>query len=157
MHIVQKKINNRILEKRYVFLLKMRKARLFLSSISARWDVDECGLLIDSGVDLVDVCRVWVSWEIDVCVVWIVSEEGVLIFLFGFSLSGRVLFLWHGLRSGVSINIAVFFLHLCLCCLLLVFLEEEEAEDRKRWVADHRHSASIAPPGSSQAPVCPRL
>ena len=83
----------------------MRKARLFLSSISARWDVDECGLLIDSG----DVCGVWVGWEIDVCVVWIVSEEGVLIFLYGFSLSGRVFFLWHGLRSDVSINIAVYF------------------------------------------------
>ena len=40
---------------------------------------------------------------------WSVSEEGVLIFLYGFSSSGRVLFLWHGLRSGVSINIAVFF------------------------------------------------
>ena len=58
---------------------------------------------------------------------WIVSEEGVLIFLYGFSLSGRVLFLWKGLISGVSINIAVFF--------SFVF--------------------SIAPPGSNQAHVLP--
>ena len=31
----------------------------------------------------------------------------VLIFSYGLSLSGRVLSLWHGLRSGVSINMAV--------------------------------------------------
>ena len=54
-----------------------------------------------------DVYGEWVAWEIDDCGVWRVSEVDVLIFSYGLSLSGRVLSLWHGLRSGVSINMAV--------------------------------------------------
>ena len=63
---------------------------------------------------------------------WIVSEEDVLIFLNGLSLSGRILFLWHGLRSGVSINIAVLFSFvfvLSFACILGGGGRQEEISD----------------------------